>query len=72
MFPLVLVVFSVGQNVLDVNPLGGIDNCHNQAVVVPFDVEDGEIPDCFGRRIVSLNLNQVLPLGFTGDSVPTE
>ena len=38
-FPLVLVVLSVGQNVHDVNESGFIVNADDQPIVVTFDAE---------------------------------
>jgi hypothetical protein len=69
-FPLILVVFGVGQEVFVVDDLPAVVNADDQTIGIAFDIEDCKVTDGFGVTVDLTNFFQVLPLSLFDDGVP--
>src|SRR2546423_853994 len=65
-----LVVLRVRENGADEDRAAAVVDTRDEAIRIPFDVEDGQLTDGLSRRPGRLNLNEVLPCGGLGDAVP--
>jgi hypothetical protein len=69
-FPFLLVIFSVGQNVFDINYLSFIIDRNDESISIASDVEYGEVLNGFGCGKEALNVDQVLPGSLASEFVP--
>ena len=60
----------MGQNISDSNYLCSVINLRDQAILVATNIEDRAIAIKVSVRITLLNLCQILPLHFGGNSIP--
>jgi hypothetical protein len=54
----------------NIDSLRLVINHHNEAVRVPFDIEDGAFPDGIGMAIGLPHVMKAFPVRFLGDAVP--
>ena len=71
-FPLLLVVLFVGQNMQCVDPLRLISNPGNQAVIVSLDVKNRTITDRVGVTKAFPHLREILPGRLARNIVPVQ
>src|SRR5262249_39726898 len=69
-FPFLPVIFLMGQDMDDVDPLLIVPDLRDEAVLVASNVEDGTISNRIGVREIEPRLDQVRPPGVFGDPIP--